>query len=199
MSLLNPQANDPANPGQFPSPINAINRVLRGGNFPTLTAINTGDITLLINPVNPDAAKAFNFAAAGVRLLSCDGLNQLDPTKGVEEGLNKLLEIKGDILNQVAEDLKPLLEETNLVLGQLMQPIKNVLAFLSTLGPLPKLDVHIVSRRCFRRTISLFLVPNNIKGCRFHHSRQPDFRSRDVSCVPVLCCGGHNRGVCHSI
>jgi hypothetical protein len=145
MSLLNPQATDPANPGQFPSPIAAVNRVLRGGDFPTLTAMNTGAITLLINSVNPDAAKAFNFASKAVKLLSFDGKNQIDPTNAVDQGLNKLLEVAGDALSQAKSDLKPLIDETNMVLGKIMQPVKKVLAFLATLGPLPKLDIHMVS------------------------------------------------------
>ncbi|KAH6700595.1 hypothetical protein BKA61DRAFT_705538 [Leptodontidium sp. MPI-SDFR-AT-0119] len=143
MSLLNPQATDPANPGQFPSPIAAVNRVLRGGDFPTLTAMNTGAITLLINSVDPDAAKAFNFASKAVKLLSFDGKNQIDPTNAVDQGLNKLLEVAGDALSQAKSDLKPLIDETNMVLGEIMQPVKKVLAFLATLGPLPKLDVHM--------------------------------------------------------
>lgn len=144
MSLLNPQASDPANPGQFPSPIAAVNRVLRGGDFPTLTAINTEDITLIINSVNPDAAKAFKFAAKGVKLLSCDGKNLIDKSNAIDQGLNKLMEVGGDILSQAKSDLKPLLDGTNLVLGELMHDVKKVLAFLATLGPLPKLDIHIV-------------------------------------------------------
>jgi hypothetical protein len=70
MSLLNPHADSD---GTFPSPIPTINRVLRGGDFPTLVAVNTGDITLLINSVNPNAVKAFHFAAKAVKLASLDG------------------------------------------------------------------------------------------------------------------------------
>jgi hypothetical protein len=126
--------------------------------------MNTGAITLLINSVNPDAAKAFNFASKAVKLLSFDGKNQIDPTNAVDQGLNKLLEVAGDALSQAKSDLKPLIDETNMVLGKIMQPVKKVLAFLATLGPLPKLDVHMVStfpactrpQDCLFESISVF-------------------------------------------
>jgi hypothetical protein len=186
MSLANPQANDPSFPGQFPSPIPTLNRVLRGGDLPTLGAINTGDITMIINSASPQAATAFKFASKAVKLLSFDGKNPIDVGNAVDQGLNKLLEVGGDILDK--PDLKPLLDATNLVLGEIMEPIKKVLAFLSTLGPLPKLDVHMVSNRIATGKAVIFhkhtcLIHVNI-GCRLHNSRQPHFQLRDISELP---------------